>query len=84
MFLVLDSVLLTSSSPTTMATANGIHRNPQIDLESLLSRDASMSRVDGQTDTAARPRWSTFDAPAPRYVVHVATEEDVARTVCRL
>lgn len=84
MFLALDSVLLTSSPATAMANTNGLHSDPQIELKSVLSREASVSHVDGQTDTAARPRWSTFDAPAPKYVVHVATEEDVARTVRHL
>lgn len=44
------------------------------ELTPILSEDASITRE-------APPRWSTFAAPNPATVVHVACEQDVAETV---
>lgn len=44
------------------------------ELGPLLSEEASMTQE-------APPRWSTFEAPSPALVVHVASENDVAEVV---
>ena len=36
------------------------------------------------TNTSSAPRWSDYHAPHPKYVVHVAAEEDVSKTVSNL
>jgi hypothetical protein len=50
--------------------------NPIVDLSPLLSADAWIT-----TDISSAPRWSNFGAPKPGYIVHVAEELDVAKTV---
>ena len=45
-------------------------------LRPLLSPNASISQ-----STAGAPRWSEYNAPNPKIVVNVATEQDVQVTV---
>ncbi|CAM1502377.1 Fc.00g043610.m01.CDS01 [Cosmosporella sp. VM-42] len=51
-------------------------RNITYDLRPLLSKGASVT-----TNISAVPRWSDYHAPHPLYMVNVAEELDVAKTV---
>lgn len=65
-----------------MATATRLPpAHDVVELRKCLSENATISPVGGDEGTPARPRWSTYEPPQPKYVVKVATEEDVARTV---
>lgn len=46
------------------------------DLKSLLSKGASVS-----TNISDAHRWSEYNSPSPGYIVNVAEELDVAKTV---
>ncbi len=74
-------VALPQSSPAVATTATACDQSCQIDkqLGKQLSSGASIVHT-----SANDPRWSELDAPNPSTVVNVATEQDVAATVCSL
>ena len=65
-----------------MATTNGFHHEShELELAGHLSTNASVHLAQGGSGSTVRTRWSTFEAPEFKYIVDVATEEDVALTV---
>ena len=90
-YLLLGTIISrgTNALPNTAvevpSLADAIHKieNTTTELKSLLSSRASVKLL-SQSATASRTRWSSFDAPQPKYVVKVQNEQDVANVVSNI